>query len=69
MPQNAAAHPETLGRTILSLLEAMGPFRRKGERILADAGIEVVDPNAWYPLETWVSGLRVIELQIGPKTL
>lgn len=60
---------ETLGRTILSLLEAMGPFRRKGERILADAGIQEVDPAAWYPLDTWVSVLRTIEKQIGPKTL
>lgn len=69
MPHNATAHAETLGRTILSLLEAMGPFRRKGERILADAGIAEVDPNAWYPLATWVAVLRTIEKQIGPKTL
>ena len=69
MPQNTTAAPETLGRTILSLLEAMGPFRRKGERILADARIAEVDPNAWYPLATWVSVLRTIERQIGPKTL
>jgi hypothetical protein len=58
-----------LGGNILSMLAAMGPFRRRGEQILADFGINGVVPDAWYPLAAYVGALHTIGEKMGPNTL
>lgn len=57
------------GGNILSMLAAMGPFRRTGERILADFGIRNVTAEGWYPLSAYVQSLNTIEAKMGPNTL
>ncbi|HEX8243143.1 MAG TPA: hypothetical protein VF541_06600 [Longimicrobium sp.] len=57
------------GGNILSMLAAMGPFRKRGEQILSEHGISNVDVEAWYPLPAYVASLRTIGLKMGPNTL
>lgn len=57
------------GGSILSMLAAMGPFRRRGEFVLEENGIFGVVPDGWYPLAAYVSSLREIGEKMGPNTL
>jgi hypothetical protein len=57
------------GGNILSMLAAMGPFRRRGEQLLAECGISKVAVNGWYSLPAYVSALEAIERTFGPNTL
>jgi hypothetical protein len=57
------------GGNILSMLAAMGPFRRRGEQILAEHGIGAVQADGWYPLAAYVGALRTIGEKMGPNTL
>jgi hypothetical protein len=57
------------GGNILSMLAAMGPFRKRGEAILADHGITEVDVEQWYPLRPYVAALLMIGQKMGPNTL
>lgn len=66
-----AADSTVSGGNILSMLAAMGPFRKRGEQILQENGIETVhmSPEAWYPLAAYVASLRAIGEKMGPNTL
>jgi hypothetical protein len=57
------------GGNILSMLAAMGPFRKRGEQILEEHGIGSVTAEGWYPLEAYVRSLRAIGEKMGPNTL
>ena len=57
------------GGNILSMLAAMGPFRKRGEQILEEHGIRDVDVETWYPLPAYVQSLRTIGQKMGPNTL
>jgi hypothetical protein len=57
------------GGNILSMLAAMGPFRRRGEEILAEHGISNVAVEQWYPLRPYVESLQMIGQKMGPNTL
>lgn len=57
------------GGNILSMLAAMGPFRKRGEQILQEHGIDAVSPEGWYPLEAYVRSLQAIGDKMGPNTL
>lgn len=57
------------GGNILSMLAAMGPFRKRGEQILQENGIAEVSGEGWYPLEAYVRSLHAIGERMGPNTL
>lgn len=57
------------GGNILSMLAAMGPFRRRGEQILDEHGIQGVEVERWYPLAAYVAALQTIGQKMGPNTL
>lgn len=57
------------GGNILSMLAAMGPFRRRGEQILEENGIRDVEVEGWYPLAAYVAALQAIGQKMGPNTL
>jgi hypothetical protein len=80
MPTSTATSPVTLSRrfapdatvsggNILSMLAAMGPFRRRGEQILDENGIGNVEVEGWYPLAAYVAALQAIGQKMGPNTL
>lgn len=64
-----AADATVSGGNILSMLAAMGPFRRRGEQILEENGIPPVEVEGWYPLGAYVAALRAIGQKMGPNTL
>jgi hypothetical protein len=66
---NVPADAIVSGGNILSMLAAMGPFRKRGEAILADHGITEIDVALWYPLRAYVASLRTIGQKMGPNTL
>jgi hypothetical protein len=57
------------GGNILSMLAAMGPFRKRGEQILLEHGLSDVQAEGWYPLGAYVQALRTISQKMGPNTL
>ena len=57
------------GGNILSMLAAMGPFRRRGEQILEENGIRDVQVDGWYSLPAYVTALQAIGSKMGPNTL
>ena len=57
------------GGNILSMLAAMGPFRRRGETILEENGLTEVNAEGWYPLAAYVRALDAIQERMGPNTL
>jgi hypothetical protein len=57
------------GGNILSMLAAMGPFRRRGEQILEENGIGDVQVEGWYSLAAYVAALQAIGQKMGPNTL
>ncbi|HET6763785.1 MAG TPA: hypothetical protein VFH27_08930 [Longimicrobiaceae bacterium] len=57
------------GGNILSMLAAMGPFRKRGEQILLEHGLRDVRVEEWYPLNAYVDSLRTISQKMGPNTL
>ena len=65
VPANATVS----GGNILSMLAAMGPFRKRGEQILEEHGIREVAPEGWYPLAAYVDALNAIGEKMGPNTL
>lgn len=80
MPPTQDSSPVTLSRrfapdstvsggNILSMLAAMGPFRRRGEQILEESGIRDVQSEGWYSLPAYVTALRAIGSKMGPNTL
>jgi len=69
---NRRTYPSSIqvsGGNILSMLAAMGPFRKRGEQILAEQGIREVKPEEWYPLGAYVQALEIIGEKMGPNTL
>jgi hypothetical protein len=69
LPRRFAPGSTVSGGNILSMLAAMGPFRRRGEQILEENGIGAVNPEGWYPLGAYVASLRAIGQKMGPNTL
>lgn len=67
--QRVAPDSTVSGGNILSMLAAMGPFRKRGEQILEEHGIHHVDVEKWYPLPAYVDALRTIGQKMGPNTL
>ncbi|HKO16106.1 MAG TPA: hypothetical protein VJU87_07700 [Gemmatimonadaceae bacterium] len=68
-PAQSDSDALVLGGNILSLLAAMGAFRRTGEQILASRGIQDISPEKWYPLRQYCDALTTIEQKMGPNTL
>lgn len=69
MAQPIPADAQVSGGNILSMLAAMGPFRRRGEQVLEENGITCIDGEKWYPLSAYVEAMRVIGERMGPNTL
>jgi hypothetical protein len=65
----AAAGATVSGGNILSMLAAMGAFRKSGEQILVAHGIANAAADGWYALGDYVAALNEIEVRIGPNTL
>lgn len=68
-PAASDAEALVLGGNILSMLAAMGAFRRTGEQILATRGIQDISPDGWYSLRAYCEALTTIEQKMGPNTL
>jgi hypothetical protein len=67
--QTVPAGATVTGGNILSMLAAMGPFRKRGEQILEEHGIRDVHPDLWYSLPAYVEALGTIGQKMGPNTL
>jgi hypothetical protein len=65
----AATGATVSGGNILSMLAAMGAFRKSGEQILSTHGITNAAADGWYQLSEYVAALNEIEARIGPSTL
>ncbi|MFB6193863.1 MAG: hypothetical protein ABEI75_02250, partial [Halobaculum sp.] len=58
------------GAAIVSVLEGVpAAFESRAERILADHGIENLDPEGWYAMQSYLDAYRTIVEEIGEVTL
>jgi hypothetical protein len=57
------------GASIRAYVHALGLLRRRGLQILADQGIEEVDPEEWYPWQAYLNAQRAIYENVGPNTV
>lgn len=60
---------EVNGQTILSVIDGMGSFEKKGIEILAKHGIAAPKPNNWYSQQAWLNAFEEIYKDIGEGTL
>lgn len=60
---------ELSGRNILSVVEAMGPFKARGYEILRQHGIDNPVLEGWYSQQDWLDAFKTIYENIGPVTL
>jgi predicted hydrocarbon binding protein len=61
---------EARGQTILSVVDAFpSALQGRAEAILAEHGIEDIDPDMWYPQENYLGSLEEIDDSMGTNTL
>ncbi len=71
MAQFKALDPkaEIRGDVVLSTISVMGAFKRIAIGILEDNGIRDLQPDRWYPQQSWLSSFATIAKEVGPNTL
>lgn len=57
------------GASIRAYVHALGLLQRRGVQILAEQGIDSVDPEAWYPWQAYLNAQRAIYEDVGPNTI
>lgn len=60
---------EVNGRTVLSIVDGMGVFKRQALKILQDCGIGDPRPDGWYSQAAWLKGFELIAERVGEATL
>jgi predicted hydrocarbon binding protein len=61
---------EVKGQAILSIVNGVpSAFTHRAEEILADNGIEDIDPEEWYPQEAYLDAYREVAENVGETTL
>jgi hypothetical protein len=60
---------KTLGASIHSTVESLGPFKETGYRLLAQVGISEIKDQEWYPQQTYCDFLELIQQKVGNSTL
>jgi hypothetical protein len=60
---------EVNGETIYSVIDGMGFFKTKAQKILNDCGIIDPKPGQWYNQQSWLNAFKIISEEIGKSTL
>jgi hypothetical protein len=67
--QASSSADRVAGESIRAALEALGIWRAKGERIMAEHGLPEPRPGEWYPFQAYLDALRHMYEKIGPATI
>lgn len=59
---------EVYGRSVQALLHAMEFLKLKAGQVLASHGIESLEPEEWYPMQSVLDSFNDILQQVGPHT-
>jgi hypothetical protein len=57
------------GESVLSVVDGMGAFKSKAEKILAQNTIVDVKPGCWYSQQAWLDAFKDISEVLGVHTL
>lgn len=60
---------EMTGAAIFSFIDVMDTFRDRALKILAEEGIENVEPDKWYDIQPFFNALKVIADKVGYMTI
>jgi hypothetical protein len=60
---------EVLGQSLMPVLGGMELLKNKALRLLAENGIQTLEPLSWYPLRDALAAIHSIHEKIGPSTL
>jgi hypothetical protein len=60
---------EVYGRSVQALLNAMEFVKLKARQVLASNGIESLEPEGWYPMQSVLGSFEDILEQVGPHTV
>jgi hypothetical protein len=61
-------HVEVYGQSVQAIINAMEFLKLKAQRVLASHGIQPLEPDKWYPLQSVVESFNDILRQVGPHT-
>lgn len=60
---------EVNGQTVLSVVDGIGVFKDRAYDILKRHGIENIEPEKWYPQQSWLDAFKEIADSTGEFTL
>ncbi len=60
---------EVNGATILAFVNGMGVFKKKAIEILSSYGINDIQPDEWYPAQSYLNAFKVISEKLGDKVV
>ena len=60
---------EINGDIVTKVIEALGPYKSKGFKILTENGILSPQPGKWYNQQAWLNAFKTIASQLGNATL
>jgi hypothetical protein len=60
---------EVLGQAVLCIVGGMAANRVRAQQLLAEHGVDPLDPQRWYPQQRVLDALRAIFERIGPLTV
>jgi len=71
MPVFQSRRPDiqTIGQTLLAVVDGMGVFKATALKWLKEVGIEDPKPDQWYSLQAWLDVFKRIYDKLGEATL
>ena len=67
--QASSSADQVAGESIKAALDALGIWRAKGVKILAEYGLLEPRPGEWYSFQAYLDALRHMYEKIGPATI
>jgi hypothetical protein len=58
-----------MGISMIGSVEALGPYKDTGYRILTECGVQDLKPDGWYPVQAFSRFFDVVTAKVGNATL
>lgn len=67
--ESSSREAEINGDIVTKIIEALGPYKTKGFKILIENGILKPQPGKWYNQQAWLNAFNTIATQLGGTVL
>ncbi len=65
----AKSDAQTIGKNILSTIQALGSFKGTASNYLEKCGLKDITPDQWYPMQSYSDFFEMMADKAGTKTL